>query len=216
MSRQYLESMSTADLITLADDYGIDIPDNLNRRFIIGELLEAADEIENIRKADSKVQIKENPVLLPETLPKTYNETQINAILRNPAWVFVFWDLKESEITKLHSENPNLSLFLHVCFFEDEDMQELQDSFDIKIAENNREQYVLIPGGKKYFRIELTCVTGTGTSLILSSTRCIAIPCGCDAIKAQPGKEIRMNAVTRLSGMEKLLHDHFNDYRQSF
>jgi hypothetical protein len=34
----YLETLSSADLIALADDYGIDIPDNLNRRFIIGKL----------------------------------------------------------------------------------------------------------------------------------------------------------------------------------
>ena len=47
LSRTYLETLSTADLISLADDYGIDIPDDLNRRFIIGELLEFADELAN-------------------------------------------------------------------------------------------------------------------------------------------------------------------------
>ena len=44
VSRTYLESLSTADLISLADEYGIDIPENLNRRFIIGELLEAVED----------------------------------------------------------------------------------------------------------------------------------------------------------------------------
>ena len=44
LSRAHLETLPTADLIALADEYGIDIPENLNRRFIIGELLEAAEE----------------------------------------------------------------------------------------------------------------------------------------------------------------------------
>ena len=45
LTRTYLETLSTSDLIALADDYGIDIPPELNRRFIIAELLEAAEDV---------------------------------------------------------------------------------------------------------------------------------------------------------------------------
>ena len=44
LSRTYLESLSTADLFSLAEEYGIDIPENLNRRFIIGELLDISGD----------------------------------------------------------------------------------------------------------------------------------------------------------------------------
>ncbi|MDR1786719.1 MAG: DUF4912 domain-containing protein, partial [Spirochaetaceae bacterium] len=44
LSRKYLETLSSADLITLADKYGIDIPEDLNRRFIIAELADIAAE----------------------------------------------------------------------------------------------------------------------------------------------------------------------------
>lgn len=217
LSRQNLESMSTSDLISIADDYGIDIPDNLNRRFIIAELLEAADESENTKKADSNVVIKENSEPIPEVLPTTYNETQICAILRNPAWVFVFWDIKESELSKLKNEYFSIQLFLHVTFYETEEKEKSVDTFDIKIKDEDREQYILLPAGKKYFTIELLCTTDTETQQILASTRCIAIPSGCEALtKMQPGKDVKMNALVKLSGMEKLLHDHFNNYRQSF
>ena len=43
LTRQYLETLSSADLMALAEDYDIDIPAELNRRFIIGELLEVAE-----------------------------------------------------------------------------------------------------------------------------------------------------------------------------
>ena len=52
ISRTYLESLSTADLISLADEYGIDIPEELNRRFIIGELLEVIED-SNTEKKDT-------------------------------------------------------------------------------------------------------------------------------------------------------------------
>ena len=35
LSRNHLETLTSSQLIELADEYGIDIPDDLNRRFII-------------------------------------------------------------------------------------------------------------------------------------------------------------------------------------
>ena len=44
LSRGHLETLTSSQLIALADEYGIDIPDDLNRQFIIAELLEFAKE----------------------------------------------------------------------------------------------------------------------------------------------------------------------------
>ena len=218
LSRQYLESISTADLISLADDYGIDIPDNLNRRFIIGELLDVADEMENERKADSTVQIKQTSDDVPaETLPQSYNETQICAILRNPVWAFVFWDIKEADLKMLHSDSSVVSLFLHISFFDSAEMTKNVDSFDIQISMNDREQYVLIPGGKRFFTIELAYSTHAGLASVLALTKCIEIPVGNEALASmRPGMEMKMSPIMKLSGMETLLHDHYNNHRQSF
>lgn len=49
-SRQQLEAMSTSQLIAFADKYGIDIPSDLDRRFIIGELLEAEEDFDSSEK----------------------------------------------------------------------------------------------------------------------------------------------------------------------
>ena len=46
ITRSYLETLSSADLNDLAEEYGIDIPEDLTRRFVIAELLEAAVEDE--------------------------------------------------------------------------------------------------------------------------------------------------------------------------
>ena len=107
-SRQYLESISTADLISLADDYGIDIPANLTRKFIIGELLELARELENDEESDSDVHLTDDTVALPDSLPKSYNETQIFAVTRTPAWVFVYWDISETQLSILRNDPASI------------------------------------------------------------------------------------------------------------
>ena len=147
-SRQQLEAMSTSQLIAFADKYGIDIPSDLDRRFIIGELLEAEEEFDSSEKK-TEVQISDDDEPVPDTLPKTYNNTCIDAVIRNPAWLFVFWDIKESDISALSQEFSFESAFLHISFFDSAESEKSDDSFDVKIPLEPNEQYIMIPGGKK-------------------------------------------------------------------
>jgi hypothetical protein len=83
MGRVHLESLSTPDLVRLADEYGIDIPEGLNRRFIIGELLDAVEE--NDRQERESSLVTEGDFIIPaDVLPETYNETQISVLMRDP------------------------------------------------------------------------------------------------------------------------------------
>ena len=220
LSRQYLESISTADLLSLADDYGIDIPSNLNRPFIIAELLETAEEIENEQETDKTVKITDSDVALPEALPESYNETQIHAILRNPAWVFVFWDIRAIDIENLQQAEGYKGLYLHVSFF-NSPVTELDDSrpsdfFDVAVTPKSRDQYLLIPSGKKAIGIALKCDTATGSQL-LAQTHYIEIPQASEAVRAiQPGQSLEMTPLQKLSGFEELVRNRYRNYRESF
>ena len=102
LSRKKLESLTNDELSKLADEYGLDIPSNLNRNFIIGELLEYAQELEDAAQSDGELSYVDSDDADEENesdfqLPKSYNETKINAVLRNPAWVYAFWDISEAE-----------------------------------------------------------------------------------------------------------------------
>lgn len=44
INRAYLETLSYADLLKIADDNGIDVPADLSRGFLIGEIIEIIDE----------------------------------------------------------------------------------------------------------------------------------------------------------------------------
>ena len=215
-SRQQLEAMSTSQLIAFADKYGIDIPGDLDRRFIIGELLEAEEEFESAEKKP-EVQISDDDEPVPDTLPKTYNNTCIDAVIRNPAWLFVFWDIKESDISALSQDFSFESAFLHISFFDSAESEKSDDSFDVKIPLEPNEQYIMIPGGKKFARIDLAASFSGKSAEILASTRMIEIPDESKKIlEMQPGKKLDFPPLVQLSGIKKILHDNFLNHRQSF
>ncbi len=214
LSRQYLESASTADLLSLADDYGIDIPDNLNRRFIIGELLELAEELHSEKE---EVPLKEDNQPEITDLPLTYNETQICAIMRTPQWLFVYWDMGEAEKLALIAESSFKGFFLHAAFFDTEDAELPSDSFDIKINPNDREQYVLIPNHIKFCEISLNCDRGPTRTLFMAGSRRIAIPQeNMQVQNIKPGRQIELSEQLKLSGMEDLLKDQYMNRREIF
>ena len=147
LSRSHLETLTSSQLIELADEYGIDIPDDLNRRFIIVELLEVAKEIdENLNYKETIKETDEAANLVTE-LPEGYNETKIDILLRNPVSIFVYWDFSETLYKQLVSlKTP---VHLQVCFFEDLETEKPEETFDIQINYSDREQYILIPGDRK-------------------------------------------------------------------
>ena len=213
----HLETLSSADLIALADDYGIDIPDNLNRRFIIGELLEVAQDM----PAESEpVQVMNEQGEFPEKsgeLPSSFNETEISVILRNPAWAFVYWDISADGVKKLSESSRLKNLLLRVLYFENESETNPIEYFDLQISLEDREQYILLEPGKKFFRVDLVALFNDGSSDNLTVSNRIRLP-ETPAIfsKAFPGQEVDIPKILEVSGMKKLLKSHYEKYRQSF
>ena len=213
----HLETLSSADLIALADDYGIDIPDNLNRRFIIGELLEVAQDM----PAESEpVQVMNEQGEFPEKsgeLPSSFNETEISVILRNPAWAFVYWDISADGVKKLSESSRLKNLLLRVLYFENESETNPIEYFDLQISLEDREQYILLEPGKKFFRVDLVALFNDGSSDNLTVSDRIRLP-ETPAIfsKAFPGQEVDIPKILEVSGMKKLLKSHYEKYRQSF
>ena len=107
LSRKKLESLSNDELKKLADDYGLDIPSNLNRNFVIGELLEYAQELEDAAQSDGALSYIDTEESDEEEngefhLPKSYNETKINAILRS------FIELNKEELRQCFKKRDSL------------------------------------------------------------------------------------------------------------
>lgn len=119
ITRAYLETLSSADLNDLAEEYGIDIPEDLTRRFVIAELLEAAAEDERAQASDLRdIQGTAEPVSgkTPD-LPASYNENRVTAVLRNPAWCYIYWDIKQSDFSSVTKDSSFKSFVLRISYF---------------------------------------------------------------------------------------------------
>lgn len=217
LSLSYLETLSSADLVSLADDYGIDIPDDLNRRFIIGELLEVAGEM-NSKPVHTQNMNEDGEV--PEEdyeLPPSFNSTEISVILQNPAWAFVYWDISSEALKKISESSRFKHLVLRVLYFESEDENSPVEYYDTQISISDREQYVLLETGKKFFRVDLAAVFADGTMDNLTISKKIPLPKTPEIIsKAFPGQEVEFPKILEISGLKKLLKSHYEKYRQSF
>jgi hypothetical protein len=115
LARPYLDSLTTQELARMADMCGIDIPADLDRIFIIEELL----DYERSEEADSETETEESFSESPDYLetapiPRQYNITFIDVIVRDPLWAFVFWEVKEHD-REGFEKNPEFSgCFLRV------------------------------------------------------------------------------------------------------
>ena len=215
LTRAKLESLSSVELLEIADEYGIDAPDDLNRQFVIGDLLELAAELDQGANVKETIVLSdgEEETINVNTLPETYNETKISAALRNPISLFVWWDLSEWTLKKLRADRS--SLRLAVCFFEQLSDEKPADMFDIQISINDRDQYVIIPGQRKIVRVDLVSES-LGQKDVLARSEKIVLPKGGAIMSAKPGEKLGASKIMELSGASELLRQHYNIYRQSF
>lgn len=214
LSRGFLETLSSIELIRLADEYGIDIPDDLSRQFIIGDLIQLGEELEQSEGAkESIVLSSDEKTMNVDTLPQSYNETKVNIVLRNPVSLFVWWDLSEAVLEKIRESFGTLSLTVY--FFDDTRAEKISETFDIGISPEDREQYVIIPAGKKFVRVDLVCECD-GKKDPLAFSQLLSLPQTPKIISMRPGETLDIPQIMEISGAAELLREHYNEYRQSF
>ena len=213
ISLSYLETLSTADLLELAEEYDLDIPEQLNRRFIISELLEIADELNEQNDDDFEGNVEN--IETTQELPFSYNETTIDVVLINPAWAYVYWDISASDLQDVINVKGFSKLLLRVHFWESEIADKLVDVCELSISVEDRAQYIFLPSEKKYFSIDLIAEYSNIEPKKLTTSRRVTIPSGAPVISLE-SLEKPMAPILKLSGMQELLKTHYQNHRQSF
>ncbi len=157
----------------------------------------------------------EKAVRLQKELPKTYNESQLSVVIRNPAWCYVYWDIRASDLEQLTPENGFLNLSLKVSFYEDKYAEKPRDTYDINLASNIREQYVLLPAEENLLKLELTAEFSSKPVLTIAQSDKIEIPKGASEISSK-GLMKDISPILELSGFQKLLQSQYLQHRESF
>jgi hypothetical protein len=175
LTRSYLESLTTAELTKLADNNGIDIPPGLERVFIIEELLELED-------VDSPGQEQGIPLgdalfLEPAQIPKQYNITYIDVLIRDPLWVFAFWEIKSFDKALYEKTDDFEGYYLKIVplTLENRHIPGQDDPFIIPVGIEDSAWYIGFPPSGGRFRVEIGVIRG-GAAAVLAVSRPFRLP----------------------------------------
>jgi hypothetical protein len=222
LSPSYLERLSISELKDLAVHFGVDIPQDLERLFIIEELLDNApcltffqpDKI-NTGQPETDFVDGENlpPVPGPVELPERYNITQINAIVRDPLWVFVFWEIRDAD-RKLYEKSSGFhGYFLRVSLDKCKLGSTVSSLFTIPVNYSDSEWYIHFPPDSPCrkicnmtedapFNVAL-CVSYANNEIVLASTLPFRLPRMLEVSSGSISANDE-NIMLRLSGIDDL------------
>jgi hypothetical protein len=219
----YLERLSTPELKNLAVHFGIDIPRDLDRLFIIEELLENAPCLTFFQTDETPAKLVKTdfsdyenipPVPSPSEIPKRYGITQIDAIVRDPLWVFVFWEIRDAD-RKLYEKPAGFNgYFLRVSLDKCKMGNAVSELFTIPVSAADSEWYINFPPDERCrkicdmiedapFNVAL-CAARIGGNVALATTRPFRLPAMLE-ISERSAPVHDKNTLLRMSGMDDLL-----------
>jgi hypothetical protein len=190
-TRPYLESLSTDELIKFADRYAIDIPPDLERVFIIDEVLAACVDYDDTGE-DDRFYVTAD-MLEPVPLPRQYNITYLEVLLRDPLWAFVFWEIKNHD-REAHEKAPDFGGYcLRVRNLADTD----ENTFTVSVGLNDTAWYLGFPPAWGRYQVEL-CACRDAGDMVLTVSRPFTLPKLLDPPKAET-----RDSLARLSGSKE-------------
>ena len=212
INRIQLEALPYSELLGMANALRLDAPDNFNRNFLIGEILEAYSENE----CDAlDIQNSEKTAASEQALPLSYNQTEIKVALRDPAWAFVYWDISSADLESLRHAFIS-RLILRISSFTEAEQHKPDRFFDLHIRSEANEQYVLIPSGSRFIRADLI-FNLDGIIDILSSSDVVELPAPSPLFaQARPGKFGGISPILALSDVKYILEKLYDEHRELF
>ncbi|MDR2211924.1 MAG: DUF4912 domain-containing protein [Spirochaetaceae bacterium] len=186
----YLESLTTRELFTMADAGGIDLPPDLDRPFIIRELLDAEfDE-------DVSQPLSEVPEFTTAPLPRQYHITYLEVLPRDPQWVYAFWEIKAQD--KENCERSSRFDGYELRIMELLSLKPVE-SFVIPVGTEDNSWYLNFPPKEGMFRLELRA---RGLPGALAVSRSFILP---RFLNGPGNRDILSCPLLWLSGAEDLI-----------
>lgn len=182
MKAERLNELSTDALYALAEKMGLDLPQGLERVFVLEALLEAFEEDHEDRRpsSDAASHVEEKKYSGSELdeidasidaapcIERLYNETLIRLIPRDAEWAFVFWDVRDEEMDAIRALEGYSGLFLRVIKESGRDGKS-PASFDVPVGEDDIQWYLQLPEQDAWYRVDLCARIGSKSRAIAHS-----------------------------------------------
>ncbi len=184
MTEERLQLLPENFLREIAVKEGISISETIDKQELIDLILEAIEEdrAENVLANNPAMQIKERKfdITLDEQfdfeedqypLPERYNETKIVLLLRDPAWAYTYWDIKESDISSLKLGVMKGDLLLRVYELKEKEFnkENIYDYSDIPVKVDDSSWYINLPRPGIFYCVELLLESTTSEKVLCRS-----------------------------------------------
>jgi hypothetical protein len=208
LTLEHLESMSTGELIELAAQYGLDIPSGIERVFIIEELLYLNNDVgDEIHPEPPQDGFREFAVL-----PRHYNVSFVETLIRDPLWVFVFWEIKNHDRTVYEKDEDFIGYCLRITPLKQDTLLPGGAAFIVTVNADDHGRYLgFPPEDGRCFKVELCLLSGAEYTVIAES-RPFTLPRLIEPKRDGMVREVYDNPLARLSGVERFPLVHSEDH----
>ena len=190
MTEERLQLLPEDFLREIAVKEGISFNEAIDKQDLIALILDAIEEdrADNAMSNNPAMLIKERKfdITLNEQfdfdedlypLPDHYNETKIVMLLRDPAWAYTYWDIKDSDVNSLKYGTLSGDLYLRVYEMTDKEFSKsnIQDYSDIPIKIEDNSWYINLPETGIFYCTELILVN-SGAERVLCRSNTVKSP----------------------------------------
>jgi len=171
MTEERLHSLSYEQLLEISNRTNVWVTPGVDKDTLVHLLLDAFEEERHEREElnnlaiqmearkfsisqDEEIDLGQDDDL---ELPLRYNETKITLLLRDPSWVFCYWDLEDKKAEEIRNTPGFQGLVLRVVELISGDYSEddVLDYFDIPIKFTDLRRYINLPSEDTWYCTEV-------------------------------------------------------------
>ena len=214
MTKDRLRSLTYNELAHIADKGNINVLQDMDKESLVSVIFEALEEERLDREGNNNltIQVEAKKFAVSQDqelfldfgdnveLPDRYRETRLGLMLRDPSWVYCYWDIEDRVLDELKENGEYSGLILRVTELAAPDWG--RDSsvewFDIPIQVGDLRRYINLPSEDTFYGIEIFALLGEKEALIVRSN---IIESSRDYVAPFPGKEnANRDLLIELSG----------------
>ncbi|MCK5736070.1 MAG: DUF4912 domain-containing protein [Spirochaetaceae bacterium] len=185
MTKDRLRSLSYNELSHIADQGNINVHQNMDKESLISVIFEALEEERLDREGNNnltiqveakKYSVSQDQELFVDfgvdaELPDRYLETRLVLMLRDPSWVYSYWDIEDRILNELEENSDFSGFVLRVTELAAPDWgkDSFVDWFDIPIQFGDLRRYINLPSEDAFYGAEIYAQLGEKESLIVRS-----------------------------------------------
>lgn len=185
MTKDRLRSLSYNELSHIADKGNISVLQDMDKESLISVIFEALEEERLDREGNNnltiqieakKYAVSQDQELFLEfgdnvELPDRYQETRLVLMLRDPSWVYCYWDIEDRVLDELKENSDYSGLILRVTELAASDWgkDSFVDWFDIPIQFDDLRRYINLPSEDTFYGVEIHALLGEKEVLIVRS-----------------------------------------------